>query len=104
MIPENIASNVSLIYEINGNISKVISIYSDLSLNFADMVSQRCRKRRTTEMNNNNINGSVKSFVRPPIPFEMRPSSRRRQGGGQSASVGPNPREAATAAPPPMSI
>ncbi|CAL1402302.1 unnamed protein product [Linum trigynum] len=33
-IPENLTKNVSLICEINGNISKVMSIYSDLSVNF----------------------------------------------------------------------
>ncbi|KAJ8749781.1 hypothetical protein K2173_012332 [Erythroxylum novogranatense] len=40
-IPDNLAKNVSLIREINGNISKVISIYSDLSVNFSNLVQER---------------------------------------------------------------
>ncbi|KAK3232229.1 hypothetical protein Dsin_004110 [Dipteronia sinensis] len=63
IIPDNIASNVSLICEINGNISKVFSIYSNLSLNFANMVSQCRCKRRTTKMNNNNNNNNNNSRV-----------------------------------------
>ncbi|CAN0854800.1 Protein ELF4-LIKE 1 [Linum grandiflorum] len=42
-IPENLSRNVSLINEINGNISKVMSIYSDLSVNFANVVQDRRR-------------------------------------------------------------
>lgn len=33
-IPDNMVKNVALIQEINGNISKVVSLYSDLSSNF----------------------------------------------------------------------
>lgn len=40
-VPDNIAKNVALISEINGNISKVLSIYSDLSVNFSEVVHQR---------------------------------------------------------------
>ncbi|PON85490.1 hypothetical protein TorRG33x02_187700 [Trema orientale] len=40
-VPDNLAENVSLIRQINGNISKVISIYSDLSVNFSAIVHQR---------------------------------------------------------------
>lgn len=40
-IHDNLVQNVSLINEINGNISKVVSLYSDLSINFSNMVHQR---------------------------------------------------------------
>ncbi|KAK8295950.1 hypothetical protein E1A91_D05G094800v1 [Gossypium mustelinum] len=40
-IPDNLVKNVGLIREINGNISKVIEIYSGLSVNFSDTVRQR---------------------------------------------------------------
>lgn len=39
--PDNLAKNVALIQEINGNISKVMSMYSDLSVNFSGIVQQR---------------------------------------------------------------
>lgn len=40
-IPDNLVKNVALIREINGNINKVVSLYSDLSVNFTDLVRQR---------------------------------------------------------------
>lgn len=40
-IPHNMAKNVGLICQINGNISKALSIYSDLNVNFSDVVRQR---------------------------------------------------------------
>ncbi|KHG10599.1 Protein ELF4-LIKE 1 -like protein [Gossypium arboreum] len=40
-IPDNLVKNVGLIREINGNISKVVEIYSGLSVNFSDTVRQR---------------------------------------------------------------
>lgn len=40
-ISDNLVKNVSLIREINGNISRVISIYSDLSANFSCAIQQR---------------------------------------------------------------
>ncbi|CAA7038035.1 unnamed protein product [Microthlaspi erraticum] len=40
-IPDNVARNVSLINEINGNISRVMEIYSDLSLNFTKSFNER---------------------------------------------------------------
>ncbi|XP_019188213.1 PREDICTED: protein EARLY FLOWERING 4-like [Ipomoea nil] len=40
-LPNNIARNVDLIREINGNISKVVGMYSDLSGNFSGIVHQR---------------------------------------------------------------
>ncbi|XP_031271030.1 protein ELF4-LIKE 1-like [Pistacia vera] len=44
-IPDDIAKNVGLIREINGNILKVISIYSDLSTDFSNIVNQRKRMK-----------------------------------------------------------
>ncbi|XP_043724357.1 protein EARLY FLOWERING 4 [Telopea speciosissima] len=40
-IPDNLAKNVGLIREINGNISKVVSLYSNLSSNFSSIFHQR---------------------------------------------------------------
>ncbi|XP_057979097.1 protein EARLY FLOWERING 4 [Malania oleifera] len=40
-IPDNLVKNVALIQELNGNISKVVSLYSDLSTNFSSMFHQR---------------------------------------------------------------
>ena len=39
-IPDNMVKNVAIIQELNGNISKVTSIYSDLSANFNGMARQ----------------------------------------------------------------
>ncbi|KAJ6750741.1 hypothetical protein OIU85_001293 [Salix viminalis] len=50
-IPDNLVKNVSLIREINGNISKVISIYSDLSVNFSNIVQERRRVNNGGESN-----------------------------------------------------
>ena len=40
-IHDNLVRNVALIQEINGNISKVVSLYSDLSANFSSMFHQQ---------------------------------------------------------------
>ncbi|XAR60733.1 hypothetical protein NMG60_11034216 [Bertholletia excelsa] len=48
-IPDNLVKNVDLIREINGNISKVMSLYSDLSVDFSNIVHQR---RASREKNN----------------------------------------------------
>lgn len=40
-VQDNLVKNVDLIRQINGNISKVLSIYSDLSVNFSTVVQQR---------------------------------------------------------------
>ncbi|XP_047328736.1 protein EARLY FLOWERING 4-like [Impatiens glandulifera] len=40
-IQENLVKNVALIQEINSNISKVVSLYSDLSANFSNSFQQR---------------------------------------------------------------
>ncbi|GMP49118.1 hypothetical protein CsSME_00016207 [Camellia sinensis var. sinensis] len=40
-MPDNLVKNVALIREINGNISKVMSLYSDLSVDFSNIVQQR---------------------------------------------------------------
>lgn len=39
-MPDNMEKNVAIIQELNGNISKVASIYSDLSTNFSGRVRQ----------------------------------------------------------------
>ncbi|GLT31470.1 hypothetical protein SLA2020_062030 [Shorea laevis] len=39
-IPDNMVKNVALIQELNGNISKVVSMYSDLSSNFSTVFHQ----------------------------------------------------------------
>ncbi|CAL0304749.1 unnamed protein product [Lupinus luteus] len=41
---DNMVKNVSLIQELNGNINKVASIYSDLNSNFTDACQQRNRR------------------------------------------------------------
>ncbi|KAJ7963987.1 protein EARLY FLOWERING 4 [Quillaja saponaria] len=40
-IPDKMVKNVSLIQEINGNISKVVGLYSDLSTDFSSVFHQR---------------------------------------------------------------
>ncbi|KAI8003232.1 Retinoblastoma-related protein [Camellia lanceoleosa] len=40
-MPDNLVKNVALIREINSNISKVISLYSDLFVDFSNIVQQR---------------------------------------------------------------
>ncbi|KAJ6409072.1 hypothetical protein OIU84_008714 [Salix udensis] len=50
-IPDNLVKNVSLIREINGNISKVMSIYSDLSFNVSNIVVERRSLKNGGESN-----------------------------------------------------
>ncbi|KAJ6984606.1 hypothetical protein NC653_022788 [Populus alba x Populus x berolinensis] len=50
-IPDNLVKNVSLIREINGNITKVMSIYSDLSFNVSNIVEERRRLKNGGESN-----------------------------------------------------
>ncbi|OMO50106.1 hypothetical protein CCACVL1_30623 [Corchorus capsularis] len=40
-IPDNMVKNVELIQELNGNISKVVSLYSDMSSDFSTVFNQR---------------------------------------------------------------
>ncbi|KAK2635054.1 hypothetical protein Ddye_029846 [Dipteronia dyeriana] len=42
-IPDNMVKNVALIHEINGNISKVVNLYSDMSTNFSSAFNQRSK-------------------------------------------------------------
>lgn len=50
-VPDNLVKNVALIKEINGNITKVMGIYTDLSVNFSDIVQQRRAMTRNTTDN-----------------------------------------------------
>ncbi|XP_028200554.1 protein ELF4-LIKE 1-like isoform X2 [Glycine soja] len=54
-IPDNMAKNVGLITQIHGNISKVRSIYSDLSVNFPNII----RQRGVAAVNHRNRDGDV---------------------------------------------
>ncbi|KAF5804630.1 putative protein EARLY FLOWERING 4 [Helianthus annuus] len=49
-IPDNLVKNVKLIQEINGNISKVSDVYSNLSVNFSKLVQQRRVKSKNDKM------------------------------------------------------
>ncbi|KAK2998703.1 hypothetical protein RJ639_023253 [Escallonia herrerae] len=40
-IPDNLVNNITIIREINSNIAKVRSLYSDLSVNITNVVHQR---------------------------------------------------------------
>ncbi|KAL8161076.1 hypothetical protein V2J09_012565 [Rumex salicifolius] len=54
-MPENMARNVPLIRELNGNISKVVSMYSDLGTNFTSTVQER--RQDTPAKKSNGRNG-----------------------------------------------
>ncbi|KAK1420849.1 hypothetical protein QVD17_22751 [Tagetes erecta] len=49
-IPDNLVKNVALIQEINGNISKVSNVYSNLSVNFSKFVHQRRINNKNDKM------------------------------------------------------
>ncbi|KAK9055323.1 hypothetical protein SSX86_026406 [Deinandra increscens subsp. villosa] len=49
-IPDNLVKNVALIQEINGNISKVSTVYSNLSVNFSKFVHQRRIKNKNDKL------------------------------------------------------
>ncbi|OMO76011.1 hypothetical protein COLO4_25719 [Corchorus olitorius] len=46
-IPDNMVKNVELIQELNGNISKVVSLYSDMSSDFSTVFNQRNGDRKS---------------------------------------------------------
>ncbi|CAH2060100.1 unnamed protein product [Thlaspi arvense] len=48
-IPDNVARNVGLINEINGNISRVMEIYSDLAVDFTKKVHERRRSAKNSD-------------------------------------------------------
>ncbi|KAK8671922.1 hypothetical protein V6N13_038503 [Hibiscus sabdariffa] len=48
-IPDNMVKNVALIQELNGNISKVVSLYSDMSSNFSSAFHQHHSNGHTRE-------------------------------------------------------
>ena len=58
-LPDHLVKNVDLIREINGNISKIMSLYSDLSVNFSNIVQQRrvIKNNDGDEKEENNVNG-----------------------------------------------
>ncbi|KAK9159072.1 hypothetical protein Scep_005646 [Stephania cephalantha] len=45
-LPDNLTKNVALIREINGNISKVVTMYSDLGVNFSNVFQERRMKNK----------------------------------------------------------
>lgn len=53
-IPDNLTKNVALIREINTNIAKVVSLYSDLSVNFSSVVHQHQAMSKMSSKNGNN--------------------------------------------------
>ncbi|KAF9599113.1 hypothetical protein IFM89_035392 [Coptis chinensis] len=57
-LPDNLTKNVSLIREINGNISTVVSLYSKLSANFTHVFHQRAAAPAATGMRKKNIEQS----------------------------------------------
>lgn len=63
--PDNLTRNVSLIREINSNISKVISIYSDLSANFSGIVHQH--RAAITPAKNDNDSGETGDRKLDPV-------------------------------------
>ncbi|XP_068339528.1 protein EARLY FLOWERING 4-like [Pyrus communis] len=63
--PDNLTRNVSLIREINSNISKVISIYSDLSANFSCIVHQH--RAAITPAKNDNDSGETGDRKLDPV-------------------------------------
>ncbi|XP_010521948.1 PREDICTED: protein ELF4-LIKE 1 [Tarenaya hassleriana] len=60
-IADNLASNVGLINEINGNISKVLEIYSDLSVNFTNIVHERRRTAKNGDTTTSTTGGQSSS-------------------------------------------
>ncbi|XP_044462720.1 protein EARLY FLOWERING 4 [Mangifera indica] len=50
-IPDNMVKNVALIQELNGNISKVVSLYSDMSSNFSNACRYQSNKSADGERN-----------------------------------------------------
>jgi hypothetical protein len=46
-MPDNMVKNVSLIQELNGNISKVASLYSDLNSDFTNICHQQQKSSNT---------------------------------------------------------
>ncbi|KAK9279275.1 hypothetical protein L1049_012954 [Liquidambar formosana] len=57
-IHDNLVRNVALIREINGNIFKVTSIYSDLSVNFSNIVHKKRAITASTHDNNKNVSST----------------------------------------------
>lgn len=64
-IPDNVAKNVGLIRQINGNISKVLSIYSDLSSSFSNIVHQQ-RGFPSAAVNRKNRDSDTKAVEDSP--------------------------------------
>ncbi|XP_019167759.1 PREDICTED: protein EARLY FLOWERING 4-like isoform X2 [Ipomoea nil] len=63
-LPDNLAMNPALIREINGNISRVVGLYSDLSVNFAGLVRHRRAATATATINRSkNTTNDLKGLV-----------------------------------------
>ncbi|QHO15845.1 hypothetical protein HN51_058726 [Arachis hypogaea] len=52
-IPDKMVKNVSLIQELNGNISKVVSMYSDLNSNFTNACQHRSKNGNSLRRGDN---------------------------------------------------
>ncbi|CAK9159277.1 unnamed protein product, partial [Ilex paraguariensis] len=61
-IPDNLVKNVALIREINGNVSKVMGLYSDLSVNFSTIVHQRREITGSKDSSNSDSSNKVDSM------------------------------------------
>ncbi|KAK9734704.1 hypothetical protein RND81_04G158100 [Saponaria officinalis] len=59
-IPDNLVKNVALINEININISKISSIYGDISVSFKNIVRRpKTKSKNRTAMVNDDLVGST---------------------------------------------
>ncbi|XP_021812363.1 protein EARLY FLOWERING 4-like [Prunus avium] len=59
-VPDNLSENVVLIRDINSNINKVLSIYSDLSANFSSIVHLPRAKSNKNDGDKDNNRGNRK--------------------------------------------
>eukprot|EP00268_Persea_americana_P019118 TRINITY_DN19788_c0_g1_i1.p1 TRINITY_DN19788_c0_g1~~TRINITY_DN19788_c0_g1_i1.p1 ORF type:complete len:159 (+),score=37.39 TRINITY_DN19788_c0_g1_i1:135-611(+) len=62
-LPENLSRNVALIRQINANIAKAVSIYSDLSANFSNIFQHHGRPRSSSSSEGDSSNRLQTSTV-----------------------------------------